>query len=100
MDQDIHRSLRLILESQHFYFNHLLQELQKMATRADLDAAIAQLGTTVSTALTDLQAKIAAGQVQTPEDFSAEIASLQSVLGTVTAADPGAPVATTDTPTA
>lgn len=71
-------------------------------TRDQLDAAIAQLlqaeatrDQAVLTALTDLQAKIAGGTV-TPDDFSAELATITtlatnaaSLTQTATADDPG-----------
>lgn len=60
-------------------------------TREQLDAALTTAVTTITTAISDLQAKIAAGGITTPEDFSAELAQIQSLVGTATAADPGAP---------
>lgn len=61
-----------------------------MATsRAQLDAAIDTLVTTINTALTDLLAAVAAGQVTTPEDFTAELTKIQSLTSAGAAADPG-----------
>ena len=58
-------------------------------TRDQFDAALTSAVTTITTAISDLQAKIAAGGVTTPEDFSAELAKVQSLVSTATAADPG-----------
>jgi len=59
-------------------------------TRAQFDTALAAAVTTIQTAISDLQAKIAAGTVTTPEDFSAELSTLQGLVGTAATADPGA----------
>jgi hypothetical protein len=90
-------------EHVHFLLHQILRRLETMATQQDLDNAIAglttqitTLGTDLTQAISDLEAKIAASP--TPLDFSAEVASLQgiasgltSLTSTVTAADPGAP---------
>lgn len=68
------------------------------ATRADLDAAIDAQTTAITKALDDLKAAVAAGQVVTPEDFTAEITKIQALTGVAVADDPGATPATpTDT---
>jgi hypothetical protein len=80
----------------------ILQEIHKLSTsivtRDQFDAALTAAVTTISTAIADLEAKIAAGGVTTPEDFSAELATLQGVVATAVAGDPGpqasAPVST------
>jgi hypothetical protein len=80
-----------------------------MATQADLDTAISNLtaaeaarDAAVSQAFTDLLAKIAAGQVTTPADFTAEVTALQTlqtnaaaITATATADDPGPTVVPT-----
>ena len=66
--------------------NHLATSI---VTREQFDAALSAAVTTISTAISDLQAKIAAGGVTTPEDFSAELASLSGIVSTAVAADPG-----------
>ena len=58
-------------------------------SRAQLDAAIDTLVTTINTALADLLAAVAAGKVTTPEDFTAELTKIQSLTSAGTAADPG-----------
>ena len=58
------------------------------ATRQDLDQAIADAAAETNQAFTDLEAKIAAGQVTTPEDFSAEVASLKAIVTAGQTADP------------
>lgn len=72
-------------------------------TRDQLDAGLASLQATVTngvetiqTAISDLQAKIAAGGVTTPEDFSAELGTINSIasafgaeVSTAQTADPG-----------
>ena len=82
--------------------NYIHQEITKMAsttvTRAEFDAALDSAVTTIQTAISDLEAKIAAGSVSTPEDFSAELSKLQGLVSTATSADPG-PAAPTSTPT-
>ena len=105
------RELLLVTLGIALYNNDALtrieSEIHKMAdtivSRKDLDAAIANLlaaeaarDQAVTTALNDLGAKIAAGEVTTPEDFSAELAqitTLQSnaaaLTATATADDPG-----------
>ncbi len=74
-----------------------------MASQTDLDTAISNLTTAeaardaaVNQAFTDLLAKIAAGQVTTPADFTAEVTALQTlqsnaaaITATATADDPG-----------
>jgi hypothetical protein len=97
--------------------NRILEELCAMSTTAvtrdQLDAGIAALQTTFSngvqtlqTAISDLQAKIAAGTVTTPEDFTAELNTLNGIASSFSAevtaaqaADPGAP-ASPGTPSA
>jgi hypothetical protein len=75
----------------------ILKELQAMAstivTRDQFDAALTQAVTTITTAITDLQAKIAEGTVTTPEDFSAELAEIQKLSASALSADPNAPPA-------
>jgi hypothetical protein len=80
-----------------------------MTTQAELDASLDALiaaeaarDAAVTQALTDLEAKIAAGTVTTPTDFSAElakIATLQTnaaaITATATADDPGPTVVPT-----
>ena len=72
-------------------------------TRDQLDAALANLlqaeaarDAAVIKALNDLAAKVAAGTVTTPEDFTAELATVTTLVTnaaaltqTATAADPG-----------
>jgi hypothetical protein len=60
-------------------------------TREQFDAALDSAVTTITTALSDLAAKVAAGTVVTPEDFSAELAKVQGLVSTATAADPVPP---------
>ena len=72
-----------------YEIDHLHKEIKMTATRADLDAAIDAETTAVANAIADLQAKIAAGQVTTPEDFSAEVAKLQAITTSATQNDPG-----------
>lgn len=67
----------------------ILNKENHMATREDLDAAIDNLTSTFNTALADLLAKIQAGEVVTPEDFTAEITKLQAMTDSAKAADPG-----------
>lgn len=87
--------------------HQLREELHEMSssivTRAQFDAALANLLTAeaardaaVTQALTDLLAKIAAGTVVTPEDFTAELATITTLQAnaaaltqTATADDPG-----------
>ena len=80
-----------------------------MTTQAEFDASLDALiaaeaarDAAVTQALTDLEAKIAAGTVTTPTDFSAElakIATLQTnaaaITATATADDPGPTVVPT-----
>jgi hypothetical protein len=66
-----------------------------IVTRAAFDAALTAAVTTIQTAISDLQAKIAAGGVTTPEDFTAELTTLQGLVSTATAADPGPQAAST-----
>lgn len=97
--------------SQHRILEEILERLTRiecntekiMASQTDLDAAIASLTTAeaardaaVNQAFTDLLAKIAAGQVTTPTDFTAEVTALQTlaanaaaITATATADDPG-----------
>lgn len=87
--------------------NRILEEICAMSTAAvtrdQLDAGIATLQTTISNgvksiqqAISDLQAKIAAGTVTTPEDFSAELSQVNAIASSFAAevtsaqaADPG-----------
>lgn len=87
----------------------ILRSLAAMSTsavtRAQLNEGIDTIVTTVhaeraavTQAITDLKAKIDAGQVTTPEDFSAELdkitaaqAEAAQTTADVTAADPGVP---------
>lgn len=59
-------------------------------TRAELDAALDSAVTVIQTAITDLEAKIANGTVNTTEDFSAEVAKLNAIANAAKTADPGA----------
>jgi hypothetical protein len=70
--------------------DHIKQEIHMSATRADLDAAIDAQTTAITKALDDLKAAVAAGQVATPEDFTAEITKIQALTGVAVADDPGA----------
>jgi hypothetical protein len=85
---------------------NLIHEVEKLSTtivtRDQFDAALSSAVTTISTAIADLEAKIAAGGVTTPEDFSAELATLQGVVATAVAGDPGpqAPAPAPSTPAA
>lgn len=79
----IHEKLNKILKNQEIIMS------TTPVTREQLDAALTSAVTTITTALSDLQAKIAAGSVTTPEDFSAELAQIQGLVTTATAADPG-----------
>lgn len=80
----------------------ILYEVEKLSTtivtRDQFDAALTSAVTTISTAIADLEAKIAAGTVTTPEDFSAELATLQGLVATAASGDPG-PQAPAPTPT-
>ena len=58
-------------------------------TREQLDAALDAAVTTITTAIDDLLAKIQAGQVITPEDFSAEVQKLRAIANAASSADPG-----------
>ena len=69
--------------------NQGVQMATPPVTREQLDAAIDSLVTTINQSLTDLLAKIQAGQVTTPEDFSAEVAKLQAITQAAAADDPG-----------
>ncbi len=69
-----------------------------IVTRDQFDAALSAAVTTIETSIADLQAKIAAGTVTTPEDFSAELATLQGALTEAVSSDPG-PQTPTPTPT-
>ena len=82
-----HRILEEILER----LNRIEEKIMSTSpvTRAELDSALTSAVTTITNAIADLQAKIAAGTVTTPEDFSAELATIQGLVGTATAADPG-----------
>lgn len=80
----------LILKTlRHLLHNQEKQMATPPVTRQQLDDAIDTLVSTVNTGFTDLLAKIAAGQVTTPEDFSAEVAKLQALTATATSDDPG-----------
>ena len=58
-------------------------------TREQLDAALDAAVSTITTAIDDLLAKIQAGQVTTPEDFTAEVQKLQAIANAAQASDPG-----------
>jgi hypothetical protein len=85
----------------------LLEKIQKeviylstaIVTRDQFDAALSGAVTTITTAINDLAAKVAAGGVTTPEDFTSELTTLQGIVATAVSADPGpqtaAPVSST-----
>ena len=86
------------LMSEHRILEEILERITRIeekimstspVTREQLDEALTSAVTTITTALSDLQAKIAAGTVTTPEDFSAELAQIQGLVSTATADDPG-----------
>jgi len=58
-------------------------------TREQLDAALDAAVTAINTALADLLAKIQAGGVTSPEDFTTEVQKLQAITAAATSADPG-----------
>lgn len=89
-------TLRALVEKILFEVTHLSTAI---VTRDQFDAALTGAVTTITTAISDLQAKIASGGVTTPEDFTAELTALQGLVATAVAADPGAP-ATTPAPVA
>ncbi len=60
-------------------------------SRADFDAALQAGVTTIITKIDDLAAKVAAGGVTTPEDFSSELAILKSAVDEALAQDPDTP---------
>lgn len=80
------------------HFNRTLtaitERLNQMAdtivTRDQFDAALARGIAIIVKGFSDLQAEIAAGKVVTPEDFSAELTTLQGGLTAALAADPDA----------
>jgi hypothetical protein len=74
--------------------NRIEERLNNMAdtivTRDQFDAALAKGIATIEKGFSDLLAKIAAGQVTTPEDFTAELNTLQEGLTAALTADPDA----------
>lgn len=82
----------------------LREDIQIMSTsivtRDQFDQALKDGVTTIVTKLDDLAAKVAAGQVTTPEDFSAELATLKTAVDEALTVDPDpAPAAPVDAPT-
>ncbi len=69
--------------------NQEIQMSTPPVTRAQFDSALSNLTTVITTSFTDLQAKIASGQITTPEDFSAELAEVQADIAAATSNDPG-----------
>jgi hypothetical protein len=116
-DIPVERQLFWILVGVSKQLHQLREELHTMSTsivtRAQFDAAFAALqqaeaarDAAVTTALNDLVAKIAAGTVTTPEDFTAELAIVTALQAnaaaltqSATADDPG-PVVVPSTPAA
>jgi hypothetical protein len=91
--------------------NQILEEIKKMSeTQAQMDQELsvvetdlAALGTALTQAITDLQAKAAGTSIDFTSEFTAlsNIATtLTSLTATATAADPGAPAAVSETPAA
>ena len=79
----------------------LREETQNMSasivTRDQFDQALKDGLTTIVSKIDDLATKVAAGQVTTPEDFSAELALVKSAVGEALAKDPDpAPAAPVD----
>jgi hypothetical protein len=71
-----------------------------IVTRAQFDAALETAVTTIKSKLDDLAAKVAAGAVQTPADFTAELTTLQSAVSEALTVDPTpAPSSSTPAPT-
>lgn len=69
-----------------------------IVTRDQFDAALTAAVTTITTSINDLLAKIAAGTVTTPEDFTAELNTLQGLAATALSADPGTETPPVETP--
>jgi hypothetical protein len=92
------RLLRLIVSDlQQILQNQEIQMSTPPVTRQQLNDALDQLGTTMATSFADLEAKIAAGQVTTPEDFSVELAKVKADIAAAIAADPNSQTTTTPT---
>lgn len=70
-----------------------------IVTRDEFDAALADGVTKIKTSLDDLTAAVAAGKVVTPEDFAAELSTLQGIVASAVSVDPGGQVAVTIPPT-
>lgn len=96
--------LRSVIATVHFFIESLHSLHRKIdamsKTQADVQAALDDLSTTTSTALTDiatevtnLQAQITALQGQTSPDLSPLLDSIAAIKSKITAADPGAPAA-------
>lgn len=94
--------LLFILETQQGLASNMSQlrkEIHEMSTsivtRDQFDQALKDGITTIVTKIDDLAAKVAAGTVATPEDFSAELATLQTGISEALTKDP-APAAPVD----
>jgi hypothetical protein len=79
-------ALALLLAILNFYFYFQLES--DMVTREEFDAALQAGVTTIISKIDDLAAKVAAGAIATPEDFSAELAILQTAVSEALTKDP------------
>lgn len=85
--------LVLIVGAVNFYSNHRLENIMAV-TREQFDAALQAGVTTIVSKIDDLAAKVAAGTVTTPEDFSIELDLLKSAVDEALNKDPDAPAPT------
>jgi hypothetical protein len=90
----VYTALALLLSAINYYFYFRLEN-NMAVTREEFDAALQAGVTTIISKIDDLAAKVAAGAITTPEDFSAELAILQTAVSEALSKDPDpAPAAT------